>query len=151
MFVILFEIYFLLVFFENSQRFSNLQKEIHILKTACNEVQDNKKLVCFYRFNWHFSSKYQISLLELVLALGNYINGSTFRGGAFGFKLTSLQKMLEVKQNNGKGTLMHYLVDLLEAGDKKRQELLSFMEDVSCLCLIYFWRHNEAHLNPLHL
>ena len=73
------------------------------------------------------------------MALGNYINGSTFRGGAFGFKLTSLQKMLEVKQNNGKGTLMHYLVDLLEAGDKKRQELLSFMEDVSFLCFDFIY------------
>ena len=67
MFVILFEIYFLLVFFENSQRFSNLQKEIHILKTACNEVQDNKKLVCLCCFNCCF---FLIKILDFIIGIG---------------------------------------------------------------------------------
>jgi len=38
-----------------------------------------------------------------------------------------MQKMLEVKQNEGKGTLMHYVVDLIE---KKYPELLEFYQDM---------------------
>jgi hypothetical protein len=30
---------------------------------------------------------------KVVLALGNYLNGGTFRGGAFGFKLESLSRV----------------------------------------------------------
>jgi hypothetical protein len=34
-------------------------------------------------------------LLQYGLAVGNYINGSTFRGGAYGFKLEDLNKVGE--------------------------------------------------------
>jgi len=42
------------------------------------EVRQSKKLIGFF---------------ELVLAVGNYINGSTPRGGAFGFKFESIRKV----------------------------------------------------------
>ena len=32
-------------------------------------------------------------LLEIVLAIGNYMNGGTNRGGVYGFKLDSLLKV----------------------------------------------------------
>lgn len=35
----------------------------------------------------------QHSPQQILLALGNYLNGSTFRGGAFGFKLESLSRV----------------------------------------------------------
>lgn len=44
-------------------------------------------------------------LLEVVLAVGNYVNGSTPRGGAWGFKLDTLAKLDTVKSNDGKHTL----------------------------------------------
>ena len=31
--------------------------------------------------------------LQLVLALGNYLNGTSYRGGAYGFKLADLAKL----------------------------------------------------------
>jgi hypothetical protein len=95
-------------------RFVAAQQEVHVLRSACTEVRDNKRL---------------LALLEYILAIGNYINGSTFRGAAFGFKLDSLLKMLEVKSNDGRSTLMHYVVDALEASSQ-HQALLEFMDDM---------------------
>jgi hypothetical protein len=42
------------------------------------------------------------NILRVILGVGNYLNGSTFRGGAFGFKLSSLPELLAVKANDGK-------------------------------------------------
>lgn len=49
-------------------------------------------------------------LLRRTLALGNYLNGGTNRGAAYGFKLDSLLKLDTVKSNSGKQTLLHFLV-----------------------------------------
>jgi diaphanous 1 len=38
-------------------------------------------------------------LLEVMLALGNYMNGGGFRGGAFGYTLASLTKFSDTKSN----------------------------------------------------
>jgi diaphanous 1 len=47
--------------------------------------------------------------LEIVLALGNYLNGGTPRGGVYGFKLDGLQKLSTVKSVDNKLTLMNFL------------------------------------------
>lgn len=53
-------------------------------------------------------------LLELVLALGNYMNRGA-RGNASGFRLTSLNRLTDTKSSAAKGTtLLHYLVEILE-------------------------------------
>jgi len=95
--------------------FAALQTEIHILRTACKEVKESKSFV---------------ALLEIMLAIGNYVNGSTQRGGAFGFKLSSIPKMLELRQNDSKGTLMHYIVVFVE---KKNAALLEFANEMPTL------------------
>ena len=38
-------------------------------------------------------------LFEIILALGNYMNGGSFRGGAFGFTLNSLPKLADTKSS----------------------------------------------------
>eukprot|EP01099_Mayorella_cantabrigiensis_P004858 TRINITY_DN3736_c0_g5_i1.p1 TRINITY_DN3736_c0_g5~~TRINITY_DN3736_c0_g5_i1.p1 ORF type:complete len:628 (-),score=241.18 TRINITY_DN3736_c0_g5_i1:502-2250(-) len=58
-------------------------------------------------------SKSFVKLLEIVLALGNYINGNTARGGAFGFKLDAMLKLTDTKGNN-KANLLHYLCEFSE-------------------------------------
>ncbi len=45
---------------------------------ACNEVKQSGKFK---------------KVLEVVLALGNYLNGGSFRGAAYGFKLDALNKL----------------------------------------------------------
>ncbi|XP_017787328.1 PREDICTED: disheveled-associated activator of morphogenesis 1 isoform X2 [Nicrophorus vespilloides] len=67
-------------------------------------------------------------LLEIVLALGNYMNRGA-RGNASGFKLASLNRLADTKSSASKGTtLLHYLVLILE---KKFKDILRMDEDLS--------------------
>ena len=53
-----------------------------VLKRACAEVMDNDEFA---------------RVLEIVLALGNFLNGTSFRGQAYGFKLAVLTKLADTK------------------------------------------------------
>uniref|UniRef100_A0A8C7QAR0 Dishevelled associated activator of morphosis 1 n=1 Tax=Oncorhynchus mykiss TaxID=8022 RepID=A0A8C7QAR0_ONCMY len=53
-------------------------------------------------------------LLEVVLAFGNYMNKGQ-RGNAYGFKVSSLNKIADTKSSIDKNiTLLHYLITILE-------------------------------------
>ncbi|XP_023309444.2 disheveled-associated activator of morphogenesis 1 [Lucilia cuprina] len=66
-------------------------------------------------------------LLELVLALGNYMNRGA-RGNASGFRLASLNRLGDTKSSAAKGTtLLHFLVQVI---DKKFKDLLKLEEDI---------------------
>ncbi|XP_055684371.1 disheveled-associated activator of morphogenesis 1 isoform X1 [Lutzomyia longipalpis] len=66
-------------------------------------------------------------LLEIVLALGNYMNRGA-RGNASGFRLASLNRLADTKSSSVKGTtLLHYLVQIVE---KKFKDLLKLDEDL---------------------
>jgi formic-like protein len=68
------------------------------------------------------SSKKFRAVLEVVLAFGNYMNSSK-RGPAYGFKLQSLDALLDTKSTDKKTSLMHYIVATIR---QKFPELLSF-------------------------
>ena len=53
-------------------------------------------------------------IVELVLAIGNYMNAGTARGGAVGFQICFLPKLMEIKDTQNQKTLLHYLVDKIE-------------------------------------
>ncbi|KAG8227858.1 hypothetical protein J437_LFUL006482, partial [Ladona fulva] len=66
-------------------------------------------------------------LLEIVLALGNYMNRGA-RGNACGFRLASLNRLVDTKSSAAKGTtLLHYLVEVLET---KFKDILKLDEDL---------------------
>jgi len=69
-------------------------------------------------------------LLELVLALGNYMNRGA-RGNAFGFRIQSLNKLADTKastSSKSRGTtLLHYLVQIIEV---KHKDILLLEEDL---------------------
>lgn len=66
-------------------------------------------------------------LLELVLAVGNYMNRGA-RGNASGFRLASLNRLADTKSSHAKGTtLLHYLVQIV---DSKFKDLLRLEEDL---------------------
>lgn len=50
------------------------------------------------------------STLETALALSNYLNGTTIKGGSWGFKLDSIQRFEEVKSADGKENLAFILI-----------------------------------------
>jgi diaphanous 1 len=69
-------------------------------------------------------------ILQVVLTVGNALNGSTFRGGARGFQLEGLLKMKETKTANAGPscpTLMHYIARLLL---RSEPALVNFIEDL---------------------
>ncbi|KZV64586.1 actin-binding FH2, partial [Peniophora sp. CONT] len=69
-------------------------------------------------------------VLGAVLAVGNALNGSTFRGGARGFKLDALLKLRETKTVAGGPscpTLLHYVARTLLRADPT---LVTFVEDM---------------------
>ncbi|XP_032599410.1 formin-like protein isoform X6 [Drosophila grimshawi] len=62
------------------------------------------------------------AVLEIVLAFGNYLN-SNKRGPAYGFKLQSLDTLIDTKSTDKRSSLLHYIVATIRA---KFPELLSF-------------------------
>jgi len=89
------------------------RESVVVLLDAVKEVRVSKKLP---------------RLLELVLGIGNYLNGGTFRGGAYGFKLDTLGKMAEVRAVDGKTNMLNYLAQLCDNKDQYR-DLLTICED----------------------
>ncbi|NXK12573.1 DAAM2 protein, partial [Herpetotheres cachinnans] len=66
-------------------------------------------------------------LLEVVLAFGNYMNKGQ-RGNAFGFKISSLNKIADTKSSIDKNiTLLHYLITIVE---KKYPKVLRLHEEL---------------------
>lgn len=49
-------------------------------------------------------------MLEVSLAIINYLNGTTFRGGAWGFKLDSISNLEQTKSVDGKDNGAFFVV-----------------------------------------
>ena len=64
-------------------------------------------------------------ILEMVLALGNFMNNG-YRGGAAGFKITSINKLSDTKSYDNSTTLLHFLVKIIK---QKFPEALSFTSE----------------------
>ncbi|XP_022920232.1 formin-like protein [Onthophagus taurus] len=68
--------------------------QIHAIISASSSVKNSRKLR---------------AVLEIILAFGNYLNSSK-RGPAYGFKLQSLDTLLDTKSTDKKQCLLHYIV-----------------------------------------
>ncbi|KAJ3029905.1 UNVERIFIED_CONTAM: hypothetical protein HDU68_010688 [Siphonaria sp. JEL0065] len=72
-------------------------------------------------------------VLQTVLVIGNYLNGNSFRGGAYGFEMESFLRLKDTKAADGCSlkdrapTLMHYLARRLEETD---QDLLDLKSEI---------------------
>lgn len=67
--------------------------------------------------------------MEVVLAFGNYLNSSK-RGPAYGFKLQSLDTLLDTKSTDKRMCLLHYIVWTIRL---KFPELLTFDNELFCI------------------
>lgn len=65
----------------------------------------------------------------MVLAFGNYLNSSK-RGPAYGFKLQSLDTLLDTKSTDKRMCLLHYIVSTIR---QKFPELLNFDTELICI------------------
>ncbi|XP_023619011.1 disheveled-associated activator of morphogenesis 1 isoform X2 [Myotis lucifugus] len=74
-----------------------------------------------------FRSSALKQLLEVVLAFGNYMNKGQ-RGNAYGFKISSLNKIADTKSSIDKNiTLLHYLITIVE---NKYPKVLNLNEEL---------------------
>ncbi|XP_073683001.1 disheveled-associated activator of morphogenesis 1 isoform X1 [Garra rufa] len=82
-----------------TERIAEIKPKVEALSKASKEVLQSKNLR---------------QLLEVVLAFGNYMNKGQ-RGNAYGFKVSSLNKIGDTKSSIEKNvTLLHYLITVLE-------------------------------------
>lgn len=79
-------------------------------------------------------------MLEIVLAFGNYLN-SNKRGPAYGFKLQSLDTLLDTKSTDKRTCLLHYIVMTIR---QKFPDLLEFDNE-----LIYIEKAAQVSLENL--
>jgi len=82
-----------------SAKITIITEALEMIRTAIKEVMGCRKL---------------IGVMEIVLAVGNYLNGGTTRGGFYAFKLDTLTKLSDIKASAG-GSLLNYVVKLSEA------------------------------------
>ncbi|XP_049924343.1 formin-like protein 1 [Epinephelus moara] len=65
-------------------------------------------------------------ILEIVLAFGNYMNSSK-RGAAYGFRLQSLDLLLETKSTDRSQTLLHFITSIIQ---EKYPDLANFYTEL---------------------
>eukprot|EP00026_Physarum_polycephalum_P008007 Phypoly_transcript_08081.p1 GENE.Phypoly_transcript_08081~~Phypoly_transcript_08081.p1 ORF type:complete len:495 (+),score=130.66 Phypoly_transcript_08081:161-1486(+) len=88
--------------------------DIEAVLAASEEIQSSKKFP---------------QVIEVILAVGNFINGGSARGAAAGFKLDSLLKIRDTQSNNPIiSTALHYIISFVES---KQPQLLSFYEELT--------------------
>jgi len=83
-------------------QYETLSEEFKTILTAIEQVRTSSALQ---------------KVLTTVLAIGNYLNGTSARGGAYGFKLADLGKLVQVKSGDSKTTLLHYLASIIAKAD----------------------------------
>ncbi|KMQ96916.1 fh2 domain-containing protein 1 [Lasius niger] len=69
-------------------------------------------------------------VLYMVLVAGNFLNSGGYAGNAAGVKLSSLQKLTEIRANKPGMNLIHYVA--LQA-ERKRKDLLNFAKNMTTL------------------
>eukprot|EP01113_Clastostelium_recurvatum_P026943 TRINITY_DN3238_c1_g1_i2.p1 TRINITY_DN3238_c1_g1~~TRINITY_DN3238_c1_g1_i2.p1 ORF type:complete len:1213 (+),score=334.15 TRINITY_DN3238_c1_g1_i2:42-3641(+) len=93
------------------------EPSIATINLACAQIRNSNKFA---------------TLLQVVLKLGNFMNGGTPRGGAYGFRLESMQELAEVRASgDSKTTLLHFLVRLIESKFFKLEDLFAEIDAVS--------------------
>jgi len=93
-------------------------------------IKSGKKLLSIIKF--FMQSKNFRRWLEYILAYGNYMNGISARGGAYGFKLDTLPKLTETKSNDGTKSLLQYIIETM-GNSEKDFELLNLHFEMEIL------------------
>ncbi|CAD8167307.1 unnamed protein product [Paramecium octaurelia] len=66
--------------------------------------------------------------MEYALAAGNYMNGQSARGGAYGFKFDMMEKLADVKTTDNKGNLLMFIIQ--KAEEDLKEELVLVDENL---------------------
>jgi len=94
-------------------RISNIKPTLKTISNALKEIETSKAFRLF---------------CTITLALGNFLNGKTARGGAHGFKLITLSKLADTKSSDNTSNLMQYMIKLCEA---KFPEVINITDEMA--------------------
>lgn len=89
-----------------------LETDTNVATKACNEIRTSQNFA---------------TILQLVLIVGNYLNSSSTSVPAFGFQMSSLSRLSDIKDSSNNLTLLHYLVDIIK---RKLHGLLSLAKEM---------------------
>ena len=95
-------------------RISHIRPKFDTLKTASKQMKESKL--------WK-------RLLEVVLAVGNFMNGKSGRGNAIGIRLDSLLKIGDTKSQKGTYSVLQYIVEVLEKNPEDKA-VVSFASEI---------------------
>lgn len=89
--------------------------------------------------------------LKIILAFGNYLNGATNRGGAYGFKLETLNKIVDLKSNDNKKSLLTFIIEwIYDNSDKALLEVnMSYLKDASLTSLYEMFKETKQSLSEV--
>eukprot|EP00834_Sanchytrium_tribonematis_P000590 NODE_11_length_54881_cov_1.430718.p3 type:complete len:952 gc:universal NODE_11_length_54881_cov_1.430718:36331-33476(-) len=82
-----------------NERIEDARPQIEMISKAANQLFQSKKLR---------------RVFEVVLAVGNYLNADSTRGGAYGFSIELLPKLSNIKSSNPQISMMNYLVYVIQ-------------------------------------
>lgn len=95
---------------EFDEAVSTVSRKLETIIRLCKHLMENEGLK---------------TIFSIILTLGNYMNGGNrTRGQADGFGLEILGKLKDVKSNDSKFTLLHFIVKTYFSQARKRGELL---------------------------
>ncbi|KAL3278659.1 hypothetical protein HHI36_016196 [Cryptolaemus montrouzieri] len=100
---------------EFASNMSYLQPSINSMKLAAQDLMTNKPLQ---------------EVLYMILVAGNFLNAGGYAGNAAGVKLSSLQKITDIRANRPNMNLIHFVA--LQA-EKRNRELVSFTQNIGLL------------------
>lgn len=91
----------------------DLEPNMALATLACDEIKSSAKFA---------------KLLEIILSIGNYMNGSIGTSiPAFGFDISFVANICDIKDSNNKRTLLHFLIDEIK---QKQPHLLRICDDM---------------------
>ncbi|XP_076275391.1 FH2 domain-containing protein formin 3 isoform X1 [Rhynchophorus ferrugineus] len=100
---------------EFASNMSYLEPSISSMISAAQDLMTNKPLQ---------------EVLYMILVAGNFLNSGGYAGDAAGVKLSSLQKITDIRANKPNMNLIHFVA--LQA-EKKNKKLLSFTDNINVL------------------
>ncbi|OWF54490.1 inverted formin-2-like [Mizuhopecten yessoensis] len=97
---------------EYTSSLQKLKSSLNVMIMMCKKIMQNNELKEFLHF---------------VLLIGNFLNHGCLHGDAMGFKMSSLERLLDVKSALPNRSLLHHIIKMAEEKDKV---MLKFIDDL---------------------
>ncbi|XP_033743492.1 inverted formin-2-like [Pecten maximus] len=97
---------------EYTSSLQKLKSSLNVMIMMCKKIMQNGDLKEFMHF---------------VLQIGNFLNHGCLHGDAMGFKMSSLERLIDVKSSVPNRSLLHHVIKMAEEKDKA---MLQFIDDL---------------------